>query len=237
MENGALVVSPAANHYFWAPNNAALYDNIDLCADVTTVTGVDPLDAKAGLVFWYVDVNNFYVFEIAPNGKASVWRRQRGKWLPQVNWESAEGANPGDGATNQLQVTTDGSQATFSVNGTVFKTLTGSPPDNGQEIGILVVSPAKGAATFTFDNLKVTRPVPPKPAPEPTPEAAPAADAGVPSDTAPAAAAPAAETPAAPETPPAAKETAPAPLDAPAAPATPDAAPAAKPEAAPGNAP
>jgi hypothetical protein len=157
-DGGQLVVTPAADQYFWQPNTANLYDDIDLCVNMTTVTGVDPEEAKAGLLFWYVDINNFYVFELAPNGKASAWRRQRGRWLVQVAWQEAKGANQGDGAINELRVTTIGSQATFFVNGTQFKELTGSPPDNGQQVGIFAVSPAKGAATFAFDNFKVTKP-------------------------------------------------------------------------------
>ncbi len=158
LENGQLVVTPPADQYFWQPNTANLYDDIDLCVSLTTVAGVDPEEAKAGLVFWYVDVNNFYAFELAPNGKASVWRRQRGRWLIQVAWQDAKGVNPGDGAINELRVTTIGNQATFYVNGTQFKGLTGSPPDNGQQVGIFAVSPAKGPATFAFDNFKVTKP-------------------------------------------------------------------------------
>ena len=95
--------------------------------------------------FWYADANNFYVFELAPNGKASVWRRQRGRWLAQVNWQDATGANKGDGAINELRVTTVGAQATFYVNGNQFQQLTGSPPDNGQQIGVFVASPAAGS--------------------------------------------------------------------------------------------
>ena len=117
LDGGQLVVTPAADHYFWQPNTANLYDDIDLCVNMTTVTGVDPEEAKAGLLFWYVDINNFYVFELAPNGKASVWRRQRGRWLAQVAWQDAKAANQGDGAINELRVTTVGSQATFYVNG------------------------------------------------------------------------------------------------------------------------
>jgi hypothetical protein len=158
LESGQLVVTPAADQYFWQQNTANLYDDIDLCVNMTTVTGVDPEEAKAGLLFWYVDVNNFYVFELAPNGKASVWRRQRGRWLIQVAWQEAKGANAGDGAINELRVTTVGNQATFYVNGAQFKALAGSPPDNGQQVGIFVVSPAKGAATFAFANFKVTKP-------------------------------------------------------------------------------
>lgn len=158
VDNGQLIVTPGSDQYFWVPNTANLYDDIDMCITMTTVTGVDPEESKAGLIFWYVDANNFYAFELAPNGKASVWRRQRGRWLKQVEWQDAKGANPGDGAINELRVTTVGSQATFYVNGNEFKDLTGSPPDNGQEIGVFAASPEKGPATFAFDNLKVTKP-------------------------------------------------------------------------------
>jgi len=155
---GRLLVSPAADQSLWVANTASVYDDIDMCITMTTVTGVNPEEAKAGLVFWYVDVNNFYVFELAPNGKASVWRRQRGRWLKQVDWQDAKGANQGDGAINELHLTTVGSQATFFINDEPFKELSGSPPDAGQEIGVYAASPEAGVATYAFDNLKVTKP-------------------------------------------------------------------------------
>ena len=110
-------------------------------------------------IFWYEDENNFYVFEIAPNAKASVWRRQRGKWLAQVKWKDAEAGNAGDGASNELKVTTVGGDATFYVNGAEFAKLSdGAPPDKGQQIGLLAASPEAGDASFAFDDLKVTKP-------------------------------------------------------------------------------
>ncbi len=156
--NSQLEVQPPADTYYWSANSANLYDDIDMCVTMTTIAQVDPLESKAGVVFWYGDANNFYVFELAPNGKASVWRRQRGKWLAQVEWRDAESANQGDGAINELQVTTIGSKATFYVNGQKFEELEGSPPDNGQQIGIFAASPPTGVATFGFDNLSVTKP-------------------------------------------------------------------------------
>ena len=153
-----LEVSPAEDSYHWIANSANLYDDIDMCVTMTTIEGGDPVEAKAGLIFGYVDVNNFYVFELAPNGMASVWRRQRGKWLAQVDWRNAEGANKGDGAINELRVTTVGSNATFYVNGKQFEELEGSPPENGQQIGLFAASPPSGRASFGFDNLKVTKP-------------------------------------------------------------------------------
>ena len=156
---GHLVLSPRADDVLFVANNAGLYDDVDLCASVTTVMGVSPEDAKAGLVFWYVDINNFYSFEVAPNGKASVWRRQRGKWLPQVKWADAAGANAGDGAVNLLEVKTIGSEAQFFINNKPFSKITGSPPENGQGIGVFAASPASGAARFLVDDLKVIKPV------------------------------------------------------------------------------
>jgi len=158
VENGRMILTPSSGTYAWIANAAGLYDDIDMCVTVTTVAGIDPVDAKAGVIFWYEDVNNFYVFEIAPNGKASVWRRQRGKWLAQVKWTDAAGANKGDGGINELRVTTVAGDATLYVNGTEFKKVIGSPPDKGQEIGLLVASPDQGAASFAFDDLKVTKP-------------------------------------------------------------------------------
>src|SRR5690242_17335011 len=57
--NGNMILSPASGTYQWRANSAGLYDDLDMCVTVTTITGVDPVDAKAGLIFWYDDVNNF----------------------------------------------------------------------------------------------------------------------------------------------------------------------------------
>jgi hypothetical protein len=155
---GALQLIPAVGSYVWAVNNAGVYDDVDVCVSLTAITSVDPTQAKAGLIFWYQDVNNFYVFELAPNGSASAWRRQRGKWLPQADWQAAPSANKSDGATNELRVTTVGDDATLYVNGTQFKKISGSAPDKGQQIGLFAGSPDKAAATFAFDDLKITKP-------------------------------------------------------------------------------
>jgi hypothetical protein len=157
-EDGKLVVAPEPAGYLWRINQASLYDDIDMCVELTTVEGVEPEDAKAGLVFWHVDENNFYVFEYAPNGKASVWRRQRGRWLEQVDWQEIEGANQGDEGVNNLRVVTRGDRATLYFNGEEFAEFDGVPPNDGQQIGIFVASPESGTARFAFDDLRVTRP-------------------------------------------------------------------------------
>jgi len=158
IENGNMVLTPASGTYVWLANNAGLYDDLDMCVTVTTATAPEETDARAGLVFWYEDVNNFYVFELAPNGRAALYRRQRGKWLSQVKWADVSSANKGVGAINELRVTTTGSDAVVYVNGTQFSKIEGEPPDKGQQIGLFAASPEQGAASFAFEGLRVTKP-------------------------------------------------------------------------------
>jgi YD repeat-containing protein len=158
VENHQLVLKPEANFSLWVPSNAGVYDDIDFCADFTTVEAVNADSSYAGLIFWYTDDDNFYAFEYDANGKASVWRRQRGRWLKQVFWQPADGLKPNDGATNQLRVVTVGNQASFYVNGNQFSALKGTPPDNGQQIGMIASSPESAVATYAIGNVKVTEP-------------------------------------------------------------------------------
>lgn len=157
-EDGKLVVAPEPAAYLWRTNRASLFDDVDMCISLTTIEGVDPEESKAGLIFWYVDENNFYAFEYAPNGKASVWRRQRGRWLEQVDWQDVEGANQGDDAENELRIVTRGDRVTLYLNEEEFAEFDGVPPNEGQQIGVFAASPESGTARFAFDNLKVTRP-------------------------------------------------------------------------------
>jgi len=157
VEGGQLLVAPPSGTYAFLASTSGLYDDLDMCVTVTTIKGVDPTTAVAGIIFWYSDANNFYSLQVAPNGKASVWRRQRGKWLAQVDWQSG-GVNSGDGISNELRVTTVGGDATVYVNGARFASVAGTPPDKGQQVGLLAFSPEQGTARFAFDDLRVTKP-------------------------------------------------------------------------------
>jgi hypothetical protein len=155
VENGRLVVAPSAKTYRWLTSSAGVYDDAVICATVTTVAAVDPETTLAGIVFWYQDNANFYVFEIAANGHASVWRQQRGRWIAPVSWQDAAGLNKGDGAVNELQVVTADNLASFSVNGKAFTQTRGQPPRNGQQVGVFVASFADAQPTYAFDDFIV----------------------------------------------------------------------------------
>jgi hypothetical protein len=158
LADGKMVLSAKPDSWLLVPNSASVYDDIDICADVTTIEAVDPETNFVGLVFWYGDDRDFYVFEIGAKGEASAWRLQRGKWLKQVGWVNVSALHSGDGATNQLRVVTAGRVATLYLNGEKFRDIKGEPPENGQQIGVIGSSPKKGIARYAFDNVKITEP-------------------------------------------------------------------------------
>jgi hypothetical protein len=158
VKDNHLFMKPKADYTLWAPNTAGVYDNVDLCADVTSNEPVDSGNSFVGLVFWYIDDSNFYTLEVDADGYASVWRRQKGRWLSQVDWVKVDGLNSGDGSTNELRVVTKGKMASYYLNGKLFREAMGLPPDNGQQVGTIASSPKKGVATYSFADFKLTEP-------------------------------------------------------------------------------
>jgi hypothetical protein len=180
VENGQILLAPGAQYYRWVPSSAGIYDDVDVCVTAKTVAAINPLKTMAGIVFWYQDNQNLYVFEYAANGNAAVYRQQRGKWISPVGWQPAPGLKQGDGAVNELRVVTVGNRATFYVNGQQFKQINGSPPTNGQQVGLFAASFDESTPTYGFEDFVVSNPLP-------------AADAAAPAGTASGETAPASE--------------------------------------------
>ena len=112
----------------------------------------------AGVMFWATDYDNYYYALIAGDGAVGIFRRQRGKTLKQTDWTVFDAANKGKEAVNELRVVTIGKEASVYVNGKLFKTMKGQPPENGQEIGVRATSSKGEKAIYAFDDIKVTEP-------------------------------------------------------------------------------
>ena len=154
VDNGEFLITPPAGYNTSALNTASLYDDIDLCVEMKMRAPVEQ-GTCGSLIIWAEDYDNYYSFQVMNDGQASFWRRQRGKWLNQIPWQTADGLNTGAGAVNQLRVTTKGGTAKLFINGKLFKDVTGQPPTGGQEIGMLACAGEKQAAAVSFDNLVV----------------------------------------------------------------------------------
>jgi hypothetical protein len=156
VEKGRLFILPNPDQAYYAFNNSGYYEDVDYCADVIAVNADLSGDSYAGLIFWGTDKDNYYSFLVTADGYASVFRRQKGRSLSQVDWTKFDAVKPGADAVNQLRVVTEGNKATLYVNGEKFREISGQPPDDGWQFGVRAASPKNSKATYGFDDVKVT---------------------------------------------------------------------------------
>jgi hypothetical protein len=157
VENGKLVIKPPAGYNTSAINNSSLYDEVDTCVEMSAEAPA-PEGSCGSIIFWAVDYDNYYSFQVSTEGQASFWRRQRGRWLSQVGWHDAPGAEKGATVINELRVITSGKTAKLYVNGQLFKQVKGQPPKDGSLIGLLACSPNDASAHISFSDLVVNAP-------------------------------------------------------------------------------
>jgi hypothetical protein len=158
VENGQVVISPAPQYYRWVPSSSGYYENVEICTTLKTVAAINPEQTLAGVTFWFQDNQNLYVFEIAANGRAAVYRQQKGKWIAPVAWQDFAAINKGDGAVNELRVVLVGNQATFFVNGQQFKQIKGAPPQGGYQVGLFAASFDNSTPTYSYDDFVLSQP-------------------------------------------------------------------------------
>lgn len=163
LKDGRLVITPEPDQYYSALNTAGFYDNIDYCVRIYSINADPAGNSFAGLIFWATDYDNYYYALLAGDGAVGIFRRQRGKMLKQNDWTVFDAANKGKDAVNVLRVVTVGKEASVYVNGKLFKTLRGQPPENGQQIGVRATSSKDGKAIYGFDDIKITEPPAEKP--------------------------------------------------------------------------
>jgi regulation of enolase protein 1 (concanavalin A-like superfamily) len=156
-EDGKLVIQPPAGYNTSTINTASLYDDVDICVEMTVPPPVQQGNCGS-IIFWAVDYDNYYSLQVSTDGQAAVWRRQKGKWLNQVAWQDFASVRKTAETVNELRVTTAGNKAKLFINGKLFKEVKGQPPAGGSQIGLLGCSPNKVSAAVQFDNFVVTGP-------------------------------------------------------------------------------
>ena len=110
VEAGKLVIQPPAGYNTSTLNTASLYDDVNICAEMTVPPPVSAGNC-GGIVFWATDFDNYYTFQISTDGTAVVWRRQKGKWLSQVASQDFAAVHKSASQVNVLRVATDGQQS------------------------------------------------------------------------------------------------------------------------------
>ena len=139
-------------------------------------------DITYGIIFRYVDDNNYYRFDVSPDGFFLVTKFENGEWHTLVDWTASDAINTGQ-TTNVLKVSAFGNEITVFANGQELSRIT-DDSFSGGNFGFFTSTFDSPHSWVSFDNLKLWAPqneeialIPtPTPAP-PTAESAPAAQA------------------------------------------------------------
>lgn len=111
-----------------------------------------------GIIFRYVDDDNYNVFAIDGLGRYSIWVRSEGRWRElrgeSESWTSNDIIMP-IGELNTLIVEINDNQLTGYINGEIITVVLDNTIENGQ-IGIYVASPPQGRASILVDTYQVT---------------------------------------------------------------------------------
>ncbi|MBX3577904.1 MAG: hypothetical protein KF723_11890 [Rhizobiaceae bacterium] len=156
IDNGVLTLLVNPDSGYPLENQSGFFEgNYDICVDVVQ-KNTDPSTSWASLLFWGTDYDNYYLFQAATNGYVNVARKQKGRWLNPVNWIQTNGVVKPGTESNNLRVVIVGNQVTGYVNGQQVLQFKGQPPEGGGLIGVYGNSPKDAAASYDFDNYKVT---------------------------------------------------------------------------------
>jgi GYF domain 2 len=157
IENGKVKFKPNSNAGYTVLYGGMLFDDADVCVVAQVPNQMTkPAMAAAGPVFWGQDYNNFYTFNITPDGRAGISRRLKGRWVDVIPYRKAAGVNGNPGDKNTLRVTTSGNGITAYVNGNKFATVKGQAPQGGGQMGLHAESEEGRRDTWKFIGFKVT---------------------------------------------------------------------------------
>ena len=152
-----LALTPPADGSAWRSNRNASMAHGDWCVEVVSPPNLPvPADENAvgavGVWFWGSDLQSFYTATITLDGKASVDRLNHGIWQVVRPPAAAPSVKTDPGATNEIEIVTNGRSAAFYVNNTPIATVTGQPPADGGFAGVYGESGPQGT-TWIFRHV------------------------------------------------------------------------------------
>src|SRR5262245_45071221 len=155
---GKAVLTPEPEKSTALVYGGELFEDADICVELTVDKPRDPQKTVGGLILWDEDWNNHALFLISPDGAATVIRYQKGKRLTPIAWEDTDLVDTKPNAVNRLRLTLKGRSQVVYINDKVFGELKMAPPADGGKFGFDAESEPDAANTWTFTKLKVTEP-------------------------------------------------------------------------------
>jgi hypothetical protein len=117
-----------------------------------------PTDPKCipycGLLFTMKDINHMVEASVSSEGSYTIYKSDGDKTINTVEWTVAPSLNKGFDVWNELQVSIKGNRLTFSINGTVVKSVPIDGLSAGGMFGVTAYSTS--GSTSQFKDLQVT---------------------------------------------------------------------------------
>jgi hypothetical protein len=132
-------------------NPGHYFTDFVLEVDATQVSGTD--DNDFGVLLRYVDVDNFYRFEISGDGYYSFDLMQDDEWITLIDWHDTPAIRQGNN-TNTITVVCKGDRFTFYVNGQYLDEYRDGTFPSG-DIGLLAGTIEEAPVHIAFDNISV----------------------------------------------------------------------------------
>ncbi len=110
-----------------------------------------------GLIFRYVDHDNYYRFDLSGDGYFLLSKFQNGEWRTLVDWTASPAINQGQITLNVLKVSADGPEITIFANGEELARVTDTAFEQGN-FGFFASTFDDPHIWISFDNLKLWAP-------------------------------------------------------------------------------
>lgn len=154
-EGGAYHIAVESAEYLtWyiSPDVSDL-DLADYLVEVDVWTEQQALDAEYGLIFRYVDGDNFYWFTLS-DGWYSVYKKVAGEWTALIDWTESDAILPEEGDLNRIGVLVEGGRIAFLINDKVVAGLKDDSLSAGSA-GVAAGTFDEGGLEAAFDNFTI----------------------------------------------------------------------------------
>ena len=129
----------------------------DVVIDVRTVQISSAGDNSWGVVCRYLDVDNYYGFEISDDQYYTIYAFLNGDYVALHEWTQLNSIASGDGANNRLSASCIGDELSLSLHGQEIASVLDSRLTAG-DIGLTASTYDGAGAAIQFDDLRVQTP-------------------------------------------------------------------------------
>ena len=129
----------------------------DVVIDVHTVQTTSAGDNSWGVICRYLDVNNYYGFEISNDQYFTIYAFLNGEFVPLQDWSQLASIAVGDGAHNRLSASCVGDSLSLSLHGQEIANVVDSRLTAG-DIGLTASTYDGAGARIQFDDLRLRAP-------------------------------------------------------------------------------